>query len=142
SYSTIRDKVLIISSNWDSVISDPLGSVKPDSNWFSDAPVILPGWPENTGCMCIGFHRGRDSIFASCNPACSEFAETLEILGSIIMEVSQQLSSASLPPKISTPGTSAKRSLYLSRQHRRRSIISSRRDNCALPSAASRLLMR
>ena len=44
---------------------DPEGRHNPFLNNHSEVPLTKEIASENTGCRCIGFHRGRDSILSS-----------------------------------------------------------------------------
>ena len=91
------------------VIAEPDGRISPFANSRSAVPFKVAVAPANTGCACIGFHIGRDSMASPerCTPRST--ADQPAMAGSTISAVSQQLSSASsAPPKISTPGRSAR----------------------------------
>lgn len=47
-----------------SVIFDPEVRHNPVLKSFSLTPLTYAGQSSNTGCICIGFHRGRDSMFS------------------------------------------------------------------------------
>src|SRR6187549_1558248 len=53
-----------IFSNSSSLRLDPLGKHNPVLNNSSDTPLVYDGASANTGCKCIGFHNGLDSIFS------------------------------------------------------------------------------
>ena len=46
-----------------SVTYGPAGRQKPTLNSASSTPFVYTGAPSYTGCLCIGFHTGRHSIF-------------------------------------------------------------------------------
>jgi len=74
-----------------SVIEVPLGMHKPLSKISSDTDPPTARHFENTGCMCMGFQIGRDSMFSfsRARRTCSRVAP--KSLGSMRMQVSQNV---------------------------------------------------
>src|SRR5690606_15886127 len=93
---------------------DPLGRHSPFSNSFSDVPLTKAGHPAKTGCRCIGFQRGRDSIFAPSKARRSFSRSVPATAGSITMQVSQKFEWKSVDGSDwnVTPGTSLSSSRY------------------------------
>src|SRR5699024_3098361 len=106
--------ILITRSKSSSDIFESLGKQIPFSNNSSETSPPIESYWEKTGCRCIGFHTGRDSIFSSSRAS-------ITILGVIVSEsmtiaLNQKLarsSSISLINEISS--ISAKPFLYVSK---------------------------
>ena len=63
-------------------MAGPLGSTRPWLNRCSAIPVTLRGYLSgfwNTGCRCIGFHTGRDSMPRSASASRSWDADSSSV---------------------------------------------------------------